>query len=80
MEFSQYSEAITIGKWIFEKYYVEFNKDENYLALASLDKVKIELKSLNSNNRIIIQILIFVNIGLMVLCLLYYMSIFKYFD
>ena len=80
IEFSQYSEAITIGKWIFEKYYVEFNKDENYLALASLDKVKIELKSLNSNNRIIIQILIFVNIGLMVLCLLYYMSIFKYFD
>lgn len=79
IEFSQYTEAIKIGKRIFEKYYVEFNQDENYLALASLDKVKIELKKINSNNTAIIQVLIFVNIALMVICLLNYINIFKYF-
>lgn len=76
IEFSDYSEGITIGKTLVNDYYVEFNEQENFVALGKLTELTIDLQS-NSNKSLQKSLLLLINV-LQIVTLIYLLFTYYY--
>ena len=76
IEFSDYSEGITIGKTLVNDYFVEFNEQENFVALGKLNELTIDLQS-NSNKSLQKSLLLLINV-LQIVTLIYLLFTYYY--
>lgn len=76
IEFSDYSEGITIGRTLFNHYFVEFNAQDNFVALGKLTELNINLQS-NTNESLQKSLLLIINV-LQIVTLIYLLFTYYY--